>query len=226
MFIQVRHMFINVDWVARTIRPSGNMPKTTASRLSRRILTFRNEASFVATHQKSSGFVQSIVPVLKSRVICAQLSRPSSGSSRRKKSRVWSWGFGPRPSNRFALGTTFSNRSAYYRARYYDANVGRFTTEDATGFANEPDCYVYVRNNSVLYSDPRGLTSYQGFFLRDDSRQIDAHAVCENSPARGVARIVSHVRAALRGTKQSPSRRRPFRDGAFGAAQGKRVWRA
>jgi uncharacterized protein RhaS with RHS repeats len=56
---------------------------------------------------------------------------------------------------------------SYYRARYYDANVGRFTTEDATGFANGPDFYLYVRNNTVLYSDPTGLTSYQGFSPTD-----------------------------------------------------------
>jgi RHS repeat-associated protein len=45
----------------------------------------------------------------------------------------------------------------YYRARYYDANTGRFLTEDPIGFDGDPNFYAYVGNNSVNWTDPLGL---------------------------------------------------------------------
>jgi RHS repeat-associated protein len=45
----------------------------------------------------------------------------------------------------------------YYRARYYDPNVGRFVSEDPIGFGGGSDFYVYVRNSPVYLSDPFGL---------------------------------------------------------------------
>jgi RHS repeat-associated protein len=51
----------------------------------------------------------------------------------------------------------------YYRARYYDPAIGRFTSEDPSEFADGLNLYRYVHNNPALYSDPTGLTSYQGF---------------------------------------------------------------
>jgi RHS repeat-associated protein len=51
----------------------------------------------------------------------------------------------------------------YYRARYYDSAIGRFVSEDPSGFADGLNLYRYVHNNPVLLSDPTGLTSYQGF---------------------------------------------------------------
>lgn len=62
---------------------------------------------------------------------------------------------------------TIPANSPYYRARYYDPSVGRFTTEDPTAFADGTDFYVYARNNPVLYSDPTGLTTYVGFSGED-----------------------------------------------------------
>ena len=39
----------------------------------------------------------------------------------------------------------------YYRARYYDANTGRFVAEDPTGFGSgDPNFYRYVMNNPVI----------------------------------------------------------------------------
>jgi len=51
----------------------------------------------------------------------------------------------------------------YYRARYYDAKMGRFISEDPIGIIpfgpkvgiNHP--YVYVWNNPVNWVDPEGL---------------------------------------------------------------------
>jgi RHS repeat-associated protein len=54
----------------------------------------------------------------------------------------------------------------YYRARYYDPNAGRFTSEDPTRFGIKsrpairtvsPDFYSYVANNPLKGIDPTGL---------------------------------------------------------------------
>jgi RHS repeat-associated protein len=47
----------------------------------------------------------------------------------------------------------------YYRARYYDQNVGRFISEDPIRFKAGIDFYSYVVNNPVNFTDPRGLQS-------------------------------------------------------------------
>ena len=49
----------------------------------------------------------------------------------------------------------------YYRARYYDPKAGRFITKDPIGFeGGDYNLYVYVKNNSVNYTDPEGLKTY------------------------------------------------------------------
>jgi RHS repeat-associated protein len=46
----------------------------------------------------------------------------------------------------------------YYRARYYDQNVGRFISEDPLGFAaGDTNIYRYVGNSPTNYRDPLGL---------------------------------------------------------------------
>ncbi|MGB3205943.1 MAG: RHS repeat-associated core domain-containing protein [Crinalium sp.] len=46
---------------------------------------------------------------------------------------------------------------AYYRARYYDPNVGRFISVDPMGFeAGDTNLYRYVSNNSTNATDPSG----------------------------------------------------------------------
>jgi RHS repeat-associated protein len=48
----------------------------------------------------------------------------------------------------------------YYRARYYDANTGRFIQNDPIGFTGgDVNFYVYVQNNPVNFIDPHGLLS-------------------------------------------------------------------
>jgi RHS repeat-associated protein len=50
-----------------------------------------------------------------------------------------------------------------YRARVYDAAVGRFLSEDPSGFsAGDTNLYRYVGNNPVALTDPTGLQSYGG----------------------------------------------------------------
>jgi RHS repeat-associated protein len=45
----------------------------------------------------------------------------------------------------------------YYRARYYDPNVGRFINEDPAGFAAGVNFYTYVHDNPGNWEDPLGL---------------------------------------------------------------------
>jgi RHS repeat-associated protein len=46
----------------------------------------------------------------------------------------------------------------YYRARYYDAGLGRFISEDPIGFsAGDTNLYRYVNNSPTNYTDPSGL---------------------------------------------------------------------
>jgi RHS repeat-associated protein len=50
----------------------------------------------------------------------------------------------------------------YYRARYYDSNVGRFISVDPMGFgAGDTNLYRYVGNNSTNATDPTGMWSLQ-----------------------------------------------------------------
>ena len=45
----------------------------------------------------------------------------------------------------------------YYRARYYDAAVGRFLARDPLGFADGANSYAYVGNRATGARDPLGL---------------------------------------------------------------------
>jgi RHS repeat-associated protein len=46
----------------------------------------------------------------------------------------------------------------YYRARYYDAGVGRFLSEDPISFkGGDANLYRYVGNSSIVAVDPSGL---------------------------------------------------------------------
>jgi len=45
----------------------------------------------------------------------------------------------------------------YFRERYYNAQDGRFLSEDAALFDAGIDFYTYVRNNPIKFTDPSGL---------------------------------------------------------------------
>ncbi len=44
----------------------------------------------------------------------------------------------------------------YYRARYYDPEIGRFISEDPLGFQAGVNFYAYVGNNPINANDPSG----------------------------------------------------------------------
>ncbi len=51
----------------------------------------------------------------------------------------------------------------YYRARYYSATIGRFISEDPSGFkAGDSNTFRYVANNPTFQGDPTGLDPAAG----------------------------------------------------------------
>lgn len=47
----------------------------------------------------------------------------------------------------------------YYRARFYDAEIGRFVQEDPIGFSGGINKFAYVGNNPINANDPMGLAA-------------------------------------------------------------------
>ncbi|RJP64387.1 MAG: RHS repeat-associated core domain-containing protein, partial [Candidatus Abyssobacteria bacterium SURF_17] len=45
----------------------------------------------------------------------------------------------------------------YYRARWYDPQLGRFMTQDPIGLLGGPNLYAYVGGNPLNWRDPYGL---------------------------------------------------------------------
>ncbi|MBM4026107.1 MAG: hypothetical protein FJ280_11980, partial [Planctomycetes bacterium] len=49
----------------------------------------------------------------------------------------------------------------YYRARYYNPQIGRFLQTDPIGYAGGMNMYAYCGNNSLNWADPYGLEKMQ-----------------------------------------------------------------
>jgi len=51
----------------------------------------------------------------------------------------------------------------FYRARYFDSQLQRFTSEDTIGFFGGTNVFAYVGNMATMYVDPLGLKPSPGF---------------------------------------------------------------
>jgi RHS repeat-associated protein len=63
----------------------------------------------------------------------------------------------------------------YYRARYYDGQLGRFMNQDPSGFEGGINFYAYVTNNPVRFVDPLGMQ--QGVGVPAEPGNCMAHAL-------------------------------------------------
>jgi len=142
---------MNAYWEARTTWPFGNTPKRTGSPLFPRTRIFRNEAYSAALRPRSFGFARPTVLPRKSKTLCEQRCRSSSGSSTKRKNHAW---FSDRARSLNRLGRFWP--ASYYRARYYDPSTGRFLSEDPARL--EPNAFAYAANSPVDFTDPTGLT--------------------------------------------------------------------
>jgi RHS repeat-associated protein len=59
----------------------------------------------------------------------------------------------------------------YYNARWYDAELGRFISEDPVGDPNNPNLYSYCRNNPLRFIDPTGLY-YEGYVSQSEAMSM------------------------------------------------------
>ena len=73
----------------------------------------------------------------------------------------------------------------YYKARFYDSQIGRFMTPDPAGMVDGPNLYAYVLNDPLNATDPSGL------FLMGDSEgrcvETEDIVIVAPSPFTGVA---------------------------------------
>jgi RHS repeat-associated protein len=74
----------------------------------------------------------------------------------------------------------------YYRARFYSPGMGRFISEDPSGFAGGINLYSYTINDPINFNDPTGLDRYDicnnyGFVLKALCKKC-VDAGCNSSP--------------------------------------------
>ncbi len=97
-------------------------------------------------------------------------------------------------------GREYDNESGlyYYRARYYDAKVGRFISEDPIGFEGGINFYVYVGNNPVNFTDPSGLVGPAVIGIGIGIRVCLSNPACSSAVLAGGAALGAALGNLLR----------------------------
>ena len=81
----------------------------------------------------------------------------------------------------------------YYRARFYDANLGRFTSEDPIGFrGGDVNLFGYVKNSPLNFVDPSGNQGVGYSDLMADYRAKQKAKQCEDTCQRSMPPIPHH----------------------------------
>jgi RHS repeat-associated protein len=75
----------------------------------------------------------------------------------------------------------------YCNARFYDPELGRFITEDSVNDPNNPNLYVYSRNNPLTITDPSGNLSVDDV-IKWGKEQLQKVKEWLNSPAASTDR--------------------------------------
>jgi RHS repeat-associated protein len=98
----------------------------------------------------------------------------------------------------------------YYRARWYDGQLGRFISEDPIGFRGGLNWYSYVGNNPSNFVDPVGLwaTKAHEFII------TDAFKSCLSNPQLQKLKDASAYVDRLAGQRESQAYQHGMRGGA------------
>jgi RHS repeat-associated protein len=106
----------------------------------------------------------------------------------------------------------------YNRHRFYDPSLGRFISEDPSGFDGGMNFYGYVKNNPVLWIDPSGLvrctyniSTHQLHCLSDDLTQS-----FDTDRARSGLGLCMNNRACENRSRQGPLPEGEYYMGAIG----------
>jgi RHS repeat-associated protein len=76
----------------------------------------------------------------------------------------------------------------YYRARWYNPEIGRFITQDPIGYRGGINFYQYVAGNPINYIDPSGLR----IFVKGNMAKYNYALVYLNRDP-GMAKIISNL---------------------------------
>jgi RHS repeat-associated protein len=92
------------------------------------------------------------------------------------------------------------NNLYYMRARYYDANIGRFISEDPSGFKGGLNLYAYVGGNPINLVDPSGLERISSALSNGNLNIFEANSIWRANSNPNLAVTVDATQLAVRQT--------------------------